>query len=83
MNPLNTIPTTLQIMGILVPIILLLITIIGLIFKFNNNIVKSQVALNTVVGKVAEIEESQVKQGNQISNLAGAFGQFTGKPLQI
>ena len=50
----------------------LLITILGFLYKFNNNVVRSHVALTSVVKTVAVHEHKIESHGNKISELIGA-----------
>lgn len=53
-------------------IITLLLTILGFLWRFNNNVIRSSVALISVVETVAVHETKIEKQGNKISELIGA-----------
>lgn len=58
--------------AVTVAIITLLLTILGFLWKFNNNVIRSQVALTEVVDKVEVHDHKIEKQGNKISELIGA-----------
>ncbi len=50
----------------------LLLTILGFLYRFNNNVVRGHVALNTVVETVAVHDGKIEAHGNKISELIGA-----------
>ena len=53
-------------------IITLLLTILGFLWRFNNNVIRSSVALTSVVETVAVHEHKIESHGNKISELIGA-----------
>jgi hypothetical protein len=50
----------------------LLLTILGFLIRFNNNVIRGAVALTTVVEAVAVHEKKIEAHGNKISELIGA-----------
>lgn len=53
-------------------ILALLLTILGFLWRFNNNVIRSTVALVSVVETVAVHEKKIETHGNKISELIGA-----------
>lgn len=74
--------TTGQIVAIITPIVALLVTILGSVLRFNNNVVKSQVILTRVVDDVADLQTAQSNDSKMIAKLVGAFNEQTRKKIQ-
>lgn len=83
LGAMSTLPSTGQIVVIITPVVALLLTILTILVRASNKMAVNNNILNSVVAKVDEHDDAISRQGRQISTIAGAFGQFTGRQIQI
>ena len=69
---MNTIPSAGQIVLILMPVFTLLVTILAALWKFNNNVVRRDIALKNVIEKSDDHDSRIESHGNKISELIGS-----------